>query len=67
MFKPLIRVAALLALGASFTSMAVAAEKTVVIGYQTDIEPSKIAQAEGLYEKASGYKIDWRKFTNGAT
>ncbi|MFT4511086.1 taurine ABC transporter substrate-binding protein [Caballeronia sp. 15711] len=66
MFKHLIRGAALLALAASFTSVALAAEKTVVIGYQTDIEPSKIAQAEGLYEKASGYKIDWRKFTNGA-
>jgi len=66
MFKHLIRAAALLALASSFTSAALAAEKTVVIGYQTDIEPSKIAQAEGLYEKASGYKIDWRKFTNGA-
>jgi taurine transport system substrate-binding protein len=66
MFKMLIRLSAAVVLAILSTSMSVAAEKTVVIGYQTDIEPSKIAQAEGLYEKASGYKIDWRKFTNGA-
>ena len=71
MFKHLIRGAALLALvsglAASFTSSASAADsKTVTVGYQTDIEPSKIAQAGGLYEKASGYKINWRKFNTGA-
>lgn len=71
MFKHLIRGAALLALvsglAASFTSPAFAADnKTVTVGYQTDIEPSKIAQAGGLYEKASGYKINWRKFNTGA-
>lgn len=47
-------------------SLAHAADKTVTIGYQTDIEPSKIAQAQGLYEKASGYQINWRKFNTGA-
>jgi len=48
------------------TSLAHAADKTVTIGYQTDIEPSKIAQAKGRYEKDSGYQINWRKFNTGA-
>jgi taurine transport system substrate-binding protein len=43
-----------------------AADKTVVIGYQTSVEPSKVAQAAGEYEKATGWKIDWRKFDSGA-
>jgi taurine transport system substrate-binding protein len=50
----------------TLASSALAADNTVTIGYQTDIEPSKIAQAEGLYEKASGWKINWRKFDSGA-
>jgi taurine transport system substrate-binding protein len=59
--------AALFASSAAFvTAPARAADKTVTIGYQTDIEPSKIAQAEGLYEKDSGWKINWRKFDSGA-
>lgn len=47
-------------------SAAVAADKTVTIGYQTVVEPSKVAQADGLYEKATGWKINWRKFDSGA-
>ena len=43
-----------------------AADKTLVIGYQTVVEPSKVAQAAGEYEKATGWKIDWRKFDSGA-
>src|SRR5690349_18085437 len=42
------------------------AEDTVTIGYQTVIDPAKVAQADGLYEKAIGKKIDWRKFDSGA-
>lgn len=42
------------------------AAETVVIGYQTVVDPSKVAQADGLYEKATGAKIDWRKFDSGA-
>ncbi|CAG4898341.1 taurine ABC transporter substrate-binding protein [Paraburkholderia saeva] len=58
-----------IALALSFAMLAgpaLAADRTVTIGYQTDIEPSKIAQAEGRYEKASGWKINWRKFSTGA-
>jgi taurine transport system substrate-binding protein len=39
--------------------------KEVNIAYQTVVEPSKIAQADGEYEKKSGWKINWRKFESG--
>jgi taurine transport system substrate-binding protein len=39
---------------------------TVTIGYQTGIEPSKVAIANGDYEKATGTQINWRRFDNGA-
>lgn len=51
---------------AGAAGVASAADKTVVIGYQTVVDPAKVAQADGLYEKASGWKIDWRKFDSGA-
>jgi taurine transport system substrate-binding protein len=38
----------------------------VTVGYQTGVEPAKAALADGLYEKATGAKINWRKFDNGA-
>lgn len=37
----------------------------LVVGYQTGVDPSKVAQADGLYDKAVGQKIDWRRFNNG--
>ncbi len=42
-----------------------AADK-VAIAYQTVVEPAKVAQADGAYEKATGRTIDWRKFDSGA-
>lgn len=44
------------------------AEETnpVTVAYQTGVDPSKVAQADGLYEKATGRTIDWRKFESGA-
>ena len=47
-------------------SSEVALSNTVKIGYQTGIDPSKVALADGLYEKNSGQKIEWRRFDNGA-
>ncbi len=47
-------------------NVAQAAEKTVVVGYQTDALPSSLGIANGDYEKATGYKIDFRKFNSGA-
>ena len=43
-----------------------ASAQTVKIGYQTGIDPSKVALADGLFEKNSGQKIEWRRFDNGA-
>lgn len=43
-----------------------AASKAVVIGYQTNVEPAKVAQADGAYEREIGQKIDWRLFNSGA-
>jgi taurine ABC transporter substrate-binding protein len=34
--------------------------------YQTGVDPAKVAQADGLYEKATGARINWRKFDAGA-
>lgn len=36
------------------------------VAYQTTVDPAKVAQADGAYEKATGSKISWRKFDNGA-
>jgi len=49
----------------ALTSAAYAADKEVSIAYQTVVEPSKIAQADGEYEKQTGWKINWRKFESG--
>ena len=43
-----------------------AEEKAVTIAYQTGADPAKVAQADGIYEKATGWKINWRKFDTGA-
>ncbi|WP_408589523.1 taurine ABC transporter substrate-binding protein [Novosphingobium sp.] len=41
----------------------------VVIGYQTGVDPTKVAQAEGWYDraiaKAAGRPVIWRKFDSG--
>ncbi|WP_342619889.1 taurine ABC transporter substrate-binding protein [Rhodoferax sp. GW822-FHT02A01] len=55
---------ATLALAAAFGVSA--ADKSVVVGYQTDALPSSLGIANGDYEKATGYKIDFRKFNSGA-
>ncbi|RJG10979.1 taurine ABC transporter substrate-binding protein [Pseudomonas cavernicola] len=36
------------------------------VAYQTTVDPAKVAQADGEYEKATKAKIDWRKFDSGA-
>ena len=37
----------------------------LTVGYQTGIDPSKVPQADGLYEKTIGQPIDWRRFNSG--
>lgn len=53
-------------LAASLAVPAFADDLKVTIAYQTVVEPSKVPQADGLYEKALGATIDWRKFDSGA-
>ena len=36
--------------------------KIIRTGYQNEPDPSHVAIADGLYEKATGDKIEWRKF-----
>ncbi|MET0124827.1 MAG: taurine ABC transporter substrate-binding protein, partial [Pseudomonas caspiana] len=55
--------ALLLAVAAATAAPAHAAD--IVIAYQTGVDPSKVAQADGAYEKAIGEKLDWRRFNSG--
>ena len=48
------------------TALGAAAADTVVIGYQTTIDPAKVAQVDGLYEKEFGRPVEWWKFDSGA-
>src|ERR1700685_399261 len=43
-----------------------AAGKTVVVGYQTDALPSSVGISNGTFDKATGVKIDFRRFNSGA-
>jgi taurine transport system substrate-binding protein len=43
-----------------------AADRTIVVGYQTDALPSSVGIANGDFEKATGAKIDFRRFNSGA-
>lgn len=42
------------------------ADDAVTVAYQTTVEPAKVAQADGVYEKTTGKPINWRKFESGA-
>lgn len=61
-------IAAAVTAGVASLSLApwAAAADPVRIAYQTVVEPAKVAQADGLYEKATGRAIEWRKFESGA-
>ncbi len=50
----------------SIAAAADAADKKVVVAYQTDALPSSVAIANGDFAKATGYDIDFRKFNSGA-
>jgi taurine transport system substrate-binding protein len=56
-----------LACGLVALSAAVSAQdKEVTIGYQLAYNPWKVAIADGAFETATGYKINWRKFDSGS-
>ncbi|MGF6175910.1 taurine ABC transporter substrate-binding protein [Ensifer sp. 4252] len=61
----LVSTAALL-LGAQGLFTAQAADTTLTIGYQPIVEPSRVPQADGTYEKVTGAQINWQKFDGGA-
>jgi len=42
------------------------AADAIRIGYQTTIDPAKVAQADGVYDKAFGQQATWSKFDSGA-
>lgn len=52
--------------GALAFGSAFADDLQIKIGYQTVVEPSKVPQADGVYEKTLKASIDWRKFDSGA-
>lgn len=47
------------------TAGSAAAEK-IVIGHFGNPTPMQVARAEGLFAKATGWDIEWRKFASGA-
>jgi taurine transport system substrate-binding protein len=51
---------------AANTGSAYAADVAVNIGYQPIVEPSRVPQADGTYEKVTGAKFNWQKFDGGA-
>ena len=61
--SPLRLLAALSLAGASFFAQAAT---EVTVAYQTTVDPAKVAQADGAYERAIDANIRWRKFDNGA-
>lgn len=52
-------------LGAASTSPSFAADKQISIGYQLMLNPMKVAIANKTFEKATGYDINWVRFTAG--
>jgi taurine transport system substrate-binding protein len=51
----------------TLSSLGLAAQAAdFTVAYQTTVDPAKVAQADGAYEKASKSEIDWRKFDGGA-
>ncbi len=62
----LVAATAALGLVSAASAVALAAGQDVTIGYQTVVDPTKVAQADGLYEKTTGRTIHWRKFDSGA-
>ncbi|WP_279203036.1 taurine ABC transporter substrate-binding protein [Obesumbacterium proteus] len=56
---------------AAFLTLSLAATSAyaldVTVAYQTSAEPAKVAQADNTFAKASGAKVDWRKFDSGSS
>lgn len=48
-----------------FVAPQVLAADTLTVGYQTGVDPTKVPQANGSYEKAIGQSISWKRFDSG--
>ncbi|PXW94348.1 taurine transport system substrate-binding protein [Sphaerotilus hippei] len=57
---------ALIGLACGASSTLAQTTTPVRIAYQTGIDPTKVPQADGTYEAATGTRIEWRKFDTGA-
>jgi taurine transport system substrate-binding protein len=57
---------ALLAAALIGPAVAAHAADPIRIGYQTNVDPAKVDQADGLYDKAFGRPATWVKFDSGA-
>jgi taurine transport system substrate-binding protein len=56
-----------LALGlVALATAALAQDKEITVGYQLVYNPWKVAIADGAFETATGYKINWQKFDSGS-
>jgi len=53
-------------LAASLVASGPALAETLRIGWQQIVEPSRVAQASGAYEHATGAEITWNLFGGGA-
>ncbi|MDO9418061.1 taurine ABC transporter substrate-binding protein [Pararhizobium sp.] len=56
--------AAAVLISSSFSAFAT--DVTLNVGYQPIVEPSRVPQADGTYEKATKAAINWQKFDGGA-
>jgi taurine transport system substrate-binding protein len=56
----------LLACAASLALCSAASAETVVIGQFGNPTPMQVARAEGAFEVATGWDIEWRQFASGA-
>src|SRR4051794_26078038 len=65
LLKPLLGLA-LSSLMLIVAPVATAADKKIVVAYQTDALPSSVGIANGDFVKTTGYQIDFRKFDSGA-
>ncbi len=65
--RALMASATFLAMGFGLGLLPARAESvTAVIAWQPIVEPSRVPQAEGAYEKATGASIEWTRFESGA-
>lgn len=66
MRKSIIAIAVAMAAGLGLASSGFAADKEITIGQFGNPTPFQVQVAKGAFSKATGWKINWRKFNSGA-